>query len=263
MAQILTASRINDSWFATGLSPEVTITNISTGAVDVFAMEEVWNGNYKYVFNDYKDSIVYFFNFDSWTDDTINRYMSSSNNDVRVVYQQAGWTNASMNEEKNKENKLIKKIADEVEKRLEKDIIDNIENYIDIKHKETLGEFVSIPTISDIEIISWGIVNSIEKNTKDIQKNIKTIKYDDKKVKSLISDAIKLIKDKTDKKEILETLDTIEKQLKEEIKQRTKKDIKHKDIKKMKIEALEKSKNFKLLKLMTNPNFISLTKNDE
>jgi len=51
-----------------------------------------------------------------------------------------------LNEEKKKEDKLIKKIADEVEKRmeekLEKDIIKNIQNYILEKHKETLGQFV-------------------------------------------------------------------------------------------------------------------------
>ena len=45
MAQILTASRINDSGFATGLSPEVTITNISTGIAAELVIINNWVKN--------------------------------------------------------------------------------------------------------------------------------------------------------------------------------------------------------------------------
>jgi len=59
-----------------------------------------------------------------------------------------------MNAEKEKEKKLIKKIADEVEKRLEKDIIENIEKHINKKHEETLGCFVAVAQTSDVEMLS-------------------------------------------------------------------------------------------------------------
>lgn len=278
--QILTASWITNEGFATWLTPKVKITNLSTGDVSEYTMEEVGNGNYKYIFNDYKDSVVYFFNYDSWSEDTLNRYMSSSNNDVRVVYQQTtAWgTNASMNEEKKKEEKLIKKIADEVEKRmeekLEKDIIKNIQNYIQEKHKETLGQFVWIWQTSDIEMLSWGIDHleaktslKIEKIEKAI-KSIKIPKYDDTKVKALIEKVLTQMEEKgisieESIKGLLILLEWSKSELKEEIKQRTKKPITEKDIKAMEVEALENTKEFQMLKLMATPEFISLMEMNE
>jgi hypothetical protein len=55
-----------------------------------------------------------------------------------------------MNAEKEKEKKLIKKIADAVEERMEKDLKD----YIDKKHQETLGCFVAVAQTSDVENLS-------------------------------------------------------------------------------------------------------------
>lgn len=181
---LLTATFADNNWFATWLTPTVQIVEALSWATSTHNMTEVTPWNYLYQFNEYNEAIVYFFNYDAWTDDVNNRYMWSNNNEVKVVYQMSGWTNASVNEEKKKEKEFIDKIVDAIKKEYP-DYIPNIDYIKDklIKIEDNIND-------SDADDICWTILNWIELSEIKIVDKINSIpKIDeDKLVKKLSID---------------------------------------------------------------------------
>lgn len=255
--QVITAQFITQTGFATWLTPQLEITNLSSGSVDVVTMTESNAWNYYYNFEDYNQDVVYFFKYDAWSDTVINRYQWTTNNEVKVVYQQWG-SSASMNAEQEKEKKLIKKIV--------KLIMEEMETLMSKKHKETLGAIVKIIPQSDVEIDYWYIDHSIEKNTLEIIKSVKSIKIpkcEHKEINKLIKESLLKVCSDILKKPDKEYIEEIYEKIMEEIKQRTKWEIKKSDIKKLMMESLENDDDMKMLLLENDEEFKSLMEKDE
>lgn len=75
----VTATRITDTGYATWLTPTLRILNYDGSLLRQVTMDEVWEGNYKYDFEDINTEKLYFFNMDAWTDDVIARLKGATN----------------------------------------------------------------------------------------------------------------------------------------------------------------------------------------
>lgn len=221
MSQLCTAQFITDTWFATGLTPTVTINEALTGnLVGTFTMSETSAWNYVYYRNDGSDNTVYFFKYDSWTDDTINRYMWNNNKVETVVNVRGGGWSVTYNNTITKEK--MEQIAEIVVEKLpeQKEIVLDTS-----KIEEKLGTIEDKIELKDIEIDYDIILSSQDKNTQKIIKKIEWIKIpkqDDKKVLN----AIEWVKDIVVK---IEKIDIME--MKEHTKKiKTKKEEKQEEI---------------------------------
>lgn len=193
MAQLATVQFIKDDGFATGLTPTVTITEARTGTVrGTFTMSEVSPWNYIYDYIDWADDMLFFFNYDAWTDDVINRYQW--NNNRIEISRWGGWGITTVkNNVINREQ--MERIADIVLEKLPKIEIPqfdtkNIEErlgLIEMKIDESVVEF-------DYDII----LSSVENNALKITKEIKSIKIPKQDNKPII-DAILRVESKVDK----------------------------------------------------------------
>ena len=193
---LLTATFTDDNWFVTWLTPTVEIVNATTWVSSTRNMVEVNPWNYKYEFTDYNEAIVYFFNYDAGTDTVNNRYMWTNNNEVKVLYQMAWWTNASVNEEKKKEKEFIDKIVKAIKEEYP-DYVPNIDyikdklNNIEKDVKEDNTDIICENIINSIELSEINIMESIDKLPKiDEDKLVKKINID-----KPIKDVIKKVED--------------------------------------------------------------------
>ena len=210
---LLTASFIREDWYATGLTPTVTAVNTNLNTTESFTMTEINPGNYIYRFDGYIESHIYFFNYDANDDTVINRYQSTNNNEIKIVYQMGTtWgVNAAPNKEKDKEKELIRKIVEEVKKELP-----SIED-IDKIAWEKAGLIVQNLEKFDVQFDDGTILSSIEKNSKVIENKIDNIKipvYDDSSLKNTIISKIDSI-EKVDLQPIENKLDKIDNKIKD------------------------------------------------
>lgn len=185
MAQLATAQFITDTWFATGLTPTVTINEALTGnLVGTFPMTETSDWNYIYYRNDGSDNTVYFFKYDSWIDNTINRYMWNNNKVETVVNVRGGGWSVTYNNQISKEK--MKEIAEMVVEMLpeQKEIVLDTS-----KIEKKLVVIEDKIELKDIEIDYDIILDWQKENTQKIIKKVENIKFpkqDDKKVLNAI-----------------------------------------------------------------------------
>lgn len=185
MAQLATAQFITASWFATGLTPTVTINEAASGTlIGTFNMTETSAGNYVYDFTNSDDKLVYFFKYDSWSATTLNRYMGN-NNKIETAVVASGWggaiiTNNGMT--KKEMEKLVQMILEVIPE--QKEIVldtSKIEDKLVLIDKKIDDK--------DIEFDYGLILNNNDKNTEKVINKISWIvipKYDDKNVMSAI-----------------------------------------------------------------------------
>lgn len=180
MAQLITATFITESGFATWLSPTVEIVEALSGnVVGTFDMEEKHAGNYIYLFNTNTETVVYFFNIDAGDDSVINRYQWN-NNKIDTIPFRTGWSSITYN--KLITDKEMQEIADKVVKLLpeQKEIVLDTS-----KIEEKLGTIDEKIENIDIEFDYWTILSWQQKNTQEIIKKIDKIKipeYNDEKL---------------------------------------------------------------------------------
>lgn len=221
MAQLTTVQFIKDSGFATGLTPTVTITEAKTWIVrGTFPMTEISAWNYIYDYIDGADDMLFFFNYDAWTDDVINRYQWNNN---RIEVARWGWWGITTIKNNVINREQMEQIANIVLEKLPKIEIPefNTKNI-----EERLGLIEDKINESVIEIDYWTILRSNNENalkiTNHITKEVKSIKIPKQDNKPIIN-AIKKVEFKIDK---IEQEDI--KEIKEQSKKiKTRKEVKH------------------------------------
>ena len=255
MAQLITATFIKDTGFATWLTPTVQVVEALTGAViGTFNMSEVAPWNYIYNFPTNTETVVYFFNIDAGTDDVINRYQWV-NNKIDTIPFRTGWSSVTYNKV------ITDKEMSEIAKKVAENLPEQKEITLDTsKIEEKLGVIEDKIENNDIEFDYWTILSSNEKNKLEIIKKIEKIKipkYDDKKVIEAIN------KIEIDAKWL--ELEEIKKQTK---KIKTKKEEKEEDLAEKLSEKIEEQLEEELPEIMIEclkkePEFISLVNIDE
>lgn len=188
---LLTATFTDDNWFVSWLTPTVEIVEATSWSSNTYNMVEVNAWNYKYEFNEYNEAIVYFFNYDAGTDLVNNRYMWTNNNEVKVSYMMAGWTNALAVDAKKKEKEFIDKIIKAIKEEYPnyapnidyiKDKLNKIEEGVEEDNTETICDKI----ISSIEFSEMNIMDNIDKlpriNQNELLKKINI----DKPIKDVI-----------------------------------------------------------------------------
>ena len=209
MAQLCTAQFIDDNWFATGLTPTVTINEALTGnLVGTFTMTETSNWNYIYDYQDANDLLVYFFKYDSGTDATLNRYMWNNNKIETTVNVRGGGWSVTYNNQISKEK--MKEIAEMVVEMLPEQKEITLDTS---KIEEKLVVIEDKINEKEIEIDYDIILSSQDKNTLKIIKKVEWIKIPKCNHKEVIDEV----------KKVWAKIDKIEMEDMQEVKEQTKK----------------------------------------
>ena len=251
MAQLLTATFIDDSWFATGLTPTVTVVEALTGkTIWPFTMSEISAWCYSYNRMDALEQIVYFFKFDAWTDDVINRYQWN-NNKIETTIMRTGWSSITYNKvitDKEMEE-IAKKVAEKMpeQKKITLDTTKIDEKLVLIEDK--------IDNI-EVEFDYWTILSWQEKNTLKILENMNKNKTDHKPLKEYIKKYF------DDLKVSIPTKDDIWK-LKKEIELLKLETIWEEEIEEIIMECLMKEDGVKELMIEEDEDFKSITKEED
>lgn len=247
MWQLCTAQFITDTGFATGITPTVTINEALTGTlVGVFNMVETSVGNYVYNFSTSDDNLVYFFKYDSGTDDTLNRYMGNNNKIEKAVIA-SGWGGTIVNN-----NGMTKKEMEKLVQMILESLPEDKEIVLDTsKIEEKLGLIDKKIQIKEVDFDYWLILSSNEKNSEKILNKIDKIKipqYNEQKVIDEIKNIEKVDISKMENK-INKIYPRLEKLcIKSDIEDIDKKEPKEEDKSKMMwniIDVVEKSKKSK------------------